>query len=77
MTASAGFFRPVGLLAMCSSASASVMFYKIVCVCVCVFANRYLCLVPATFSVTASTADEIIISFNLTVSEGLSDISQD
>lgn len=46
-------------------------------VCVCLYTKWYLCSVRVSFSVTASIADQIIIYFNLTVSEALSDISQD
>lgn len=54
------------------------MMMMCLCVTVCVCMLRgYLCLVHASFSVTASIADQIKISFNLTVIEGLSDISQD
>ena len=64
--------------------TASTGFYALeMCVCVwsvfvCLFTKRYLvCQVHAGFSVTGSIADQIIIYFDLTVSEGLSDISQD
>lgn len=48
-----------------------------VTVCVCMLRGVYSCLIHASFSVTASIADQIEISFDLTVIEGLSDISQD